>query len=90
MMFGLFMKKLVTDTSAEEIARVTAILEQKQIHFEVRTQRSRGSVGSGLDAGAYARGNLAMYKGASQPVFIYSVYVNPKDFHQARRLTAEV
>ncbi len=89
MFFGLFMKKLVTDTSAEEIARTTAVLERNNIHFEVRTQRSRGTIGSGMDAGAYARGNLAMYKGAAQPVFIYTVYVDPKDFQQARKLVAE-
>jgi len=85
-MLGLFMKKLITDTSAEEIARVTDLLEQNAIRFEVRTTRSRGSIGSGMDAGAYARGNLAMYKGASQPVFVYAVYVNRKDFEQARQL----
>ena len=86
-MFTLFMKKLAVDTSAEEIRRTTTILEKNNLKYEIRTTRSRGSIGSAIDAQTYANANLAMYKGASQPAFIYSVYVKPKDFDQARKLT---
>lgn len=88
-MFGLFLKKLVIDTSAEEIRRTTTILEQNNIKYEVRTTRSRGTIGSGIDAHTYARANLAMYKEAAQPSFIYSVYVKRKDYDQARKLISE-
>jgi len=88
-MLGLFLKRLAIDTSAEEIRRITTILEQNSLHYEVRTARSRGSIGSGLDAHSYARANLAMYKGASQPAFIYSVYVRRKDYDLARKLMLE-
>ena len=86
-MFGLFMKKLAVDTSAEEIRRTTTILEKNNLKYEIRTTRTRGTIGSALDARSYANANLAMYKGASQPSFIYSVYVKPKDYDRARKLT---
>lgn len=87
-MFGLFLKKLATDTSAEEIRRITSILEKNNLKFEVRTTRTRGTIGSGIDAHAYARANLALYKGASQPSFIYAVYVRRKEIDKARKLIA--
>lgn len=85
-MFGLgfLLKKLVTDTSAEEIRRITSILEQNKIPYEVRTTRARGTIGSAFDAQSYAAGNLAMYKGSSQPTFIYTVYVQRRYYYNAR------
>lgn len=88
-LFGLLMKKLVVDTSAEEIRRTTDILEQNNVHYEVRTTRTRGTIGSAFDAATYARANLALYKGAPQPSFIYTVYVDRKDLTHARKLLAE-
>lgn len=85
-MFGLFMKKLAVDTSAEEIRRTTTILEKNNVKYEIRTTRTRGSIGSAIDAQTYANANLAMYKGASPPSFIYTVYVKPKDFDRAKKL----
>jgi hypothetical protein len=85
-MFTFFKKKLATDTSAEEIKRITTILEKNKVKYEVRTIRGRGSVGSGLDAHAYASGNLSMYKGASEPIFIYTIHVNLKEYDLARKL----
>ena len=80
------MKKLVTDISAEEIRRATTVLEQNGIKYEIRTMRTRGLIGSALDAGSYAQGNISMYRGAPQPTFIYSVYVNRKSYAHARKL----
>lgn len=88
-MLGLFMKKLVIDTSAEEIRRVTTVLEQNDIKYEIRTLRARGTVGSSIDAASYARANLSLYKGASQPSFIYYVYVRRRDYERARELMLE-
>jgi len=85
-MFGLFMRRLAVDTSAEEIKRIETILQQNNIKYEVRSERSRGTIGMGLDAAAYARANLPMYQGASQPTFIYYVYVNRKDYQRAKKL----
>jgi hypothetical protein len=82
-----FMKKLIIDTSAEEIAKVTTTLEQNNLKYEIRTIRTRGTVGSAIDARSYAQANIAMYKGASQPGFVYYVYVKPKDYERARILT---
>ena len=85
-MFGLFMRRVAVDTSAEGIKRIETILQGNNIHHEVRSERSRGTIGMGLDAAAYARANLALYKGASEPTFIYSVYVNLKDYKRAKKL----
>ena len=82
-MFVLFKKKLVVDTSAEEIRRTTTILEQNKIPYELRTTRSRGSITSAIDARTYASANIAMYKGASQPTFVYTVYVKRKFYDRA-------
>ncbi|MBN1371176.1 MAG: hypothetical protein JW987_04380 [Anaerolineaceae bacterium] len=80
------MRRLTVDTSTEGIKRISTILDQNSIKYEVRSERSRGTIGMGLDAAAYARANLAMYKGASDPTFIYSVYVNLKDYKRAKKL----
>lgn len=85
-MFTFLLKRLLIDTSSEEIRRVTTILEQNQIKYEMRTIRSRGSIGTGMDAMSYARSNVAMYKGSSQPTFVYYVYVRRKDFQRALEL----
>ena len=83
-MMSLFKKKLVTDTSGEEIRRVTTNLEKFRIKYEIRTARPRGLIGSALDAQTYARANLAIYKGAPDPIFVYTVYVGRRDYQHAR------
>jgi len=80
------MRKLAVDTSAEGINRISAILKQNNIYYDVRSERSRGTIGSGLDAASYARANLPLYYGASQPTFVYSIFVNFKDYKRARKL----
>jgi len=85
-MFALLRKRIVVDTSSEEIRRVTTILEKHKIKFDIRSKRTRGSIGSALDAGSYARSNIAMYKGASAPPVVYLVYVRRKDYDHAYEL----
>lgn len=85
-MLNPFMKKITTDTSSEEIARVKSILTENNIKFIINTIRSRGSIGSGFDANAYARSNLSLYNQGVQPTFIYTIYVKRKDFDQAWKL----
>ena len=82
-MFTLFKKKIATDTSSEEIRRITTLLDQNQIKYELRTIRSRGTIGSAFDAASYARSNIALYKGSSAPSFVYHVYVKRKDYERA-------
>ena len=43
-------KELMTDSSAEELARVKEALKAKDIEFEVKTMRSRGTIGNAMDA----------------------------------------
>lgn len=85
-LFFAFMKKVATDTNSQEIARVTSLLDQHQIKYKIHTVRTRSNVGMAFDAGSYARANLAMYKGSSQPSFVYFVYVSRKDYTRARKL----
>ena len=77
------MKKLATDTSAEEISRIKTILAQNNLKFEIWT--TRGRTGSDFDSHVYLKSNPVMNI-APEPVFIYSVYVNRKDYARARQL----
>lgn len=81
-----FKKRILVDISSEEARRVTSILDEHKIKYELRTKRPRGSIGTALDARAYGRGNLAMYKGAGAPMFVYMVYVKRKDYDRAHQL----
>jgi len=83
-MFVLFMKKLATDTSAEEFSRIKSILVQNKIKYEITT--IRGRTGSDRDAHTNLRSNPVAYNMVRDPMFIYSVYVKHKDFALARQL----
>lgn len=85
-MFVLFKKRIVVDTSSEEITRIANILEENDIPYELRTRRERGFFGTFFDAQSYARANISMYKGSVQPAFIYMVYVKRRDVARARDL----
>ena len=87
-MLILFMKKLATDTSAEEIGRIKTILVQNKLKLEVWT--SRGRTGSERDSHTYLRSNPVMYGIAPEPVFIYTIYVRRKDYARARQLVLGV
>ena len=83
-MLILFMKKLATDTSAEEISRIKTVLGQNNIKLEVWT--SRGRTGSERDSHIYLKSMPVMNGIAPEPVFIYTVYVRRKDYARARQL----
>ncbi|MDT8381856.1 MAG: hypothetical protein RQ728_06330 [Brevefilum sp.] len=82
-MFAFLKKRIVVDLSGEEIRRVTNLLDQQAIKYELRTKRTRGSIGTALDSRSYAASNIAMYKGASTPPVVYMVYVNRSDYAKA-------
>ncbi len=86
MIFTIFMKRLIVDTSSETIRRVTTLLDENEIKYTLKTIRPRGAIGTGLDASSYARANVSMYKGSTQPNFVYSVYVNRRDYDRAAAL----
>ena len=85
-MFVFFKKKILVDISNESVTKAIAILEKHGIKYELRTRRSRGSVGTRLDAMSYARSNISMYKGSAMPDFVYIIYVKRKDFARAKAL----
>ena len=85
-MFALLKKKIAVDTNSEAIRKITTLLEDYQIKYEIRTVRSRGVLGMGMDAQSYARSNIAVYKGSSQPQFVYTVYVRLRDVVRAKQL----
>ncbi len=82
-MFIFLKKRIVVDTSGEEIRRVTNLLDQHSIKYELRTKRTRGSIGTALDSRSYAASNIAMYKGSSTPPVVYMVYVKRSDYAKA-------
>jgi len=83
-MFTLFMKKLATDTSAEEIGRIKTILVKNNLKFEVMI--ARGRTGAMRDNHVYLKSSPVMYGIAPEPVFIYTVYVRRKDYARAKQL----
>lgn len=86
---SLFMKKLATDTSAEEIRKITDKLKAANVHYQLVTDRSRGSVGSFADARAYAKSNMAMYKFSNKPSMVYHVFVRRKNYSGAKDLISK-
>ncbi|HOA21709.1 MAG TPA: hypothetical protein PKL82_04385 [Anaerolineaceae bacterium] len=82
-------KKLIADTSSAEIRRIEDILKHEKISYRLQTQRTRGALGSYIDARSYAASNIALYKGSQQPSFVYAIYVRPKDFKRAQALIAQ-
>ena len=76
-------KELMTDSSAEELARVKEVLKARDIEFEVKTIRSRGVIGNAIDSSAYARANLAFSRDRQNIDFVYKLYVRRKDFSAA-------
>jgi hypothetical protein len=76
-------KELMTDSSPEELARVKEALKAEDIEFEVRTLRSRGTIGNSMDAASYARANLAFSRDRQNISFVYRLYVRRCDYDRA-------
>ena len=76
-------KELMTDNSAEELARVKEALKAQGIEFEVKTIRSRGTIGNAMDAASYARANLAFSRDRQNIDFVYRLYVRRQDYAAA-------
>lgn len=83
--------KLMTDTSAMELNRVTDILRNNKIQYDVVTKKSSSVFGMGIHAsmsvntvgyGAGARAKDFI----GEITYIYIVYVRRKDFEQAKTL----
>jgi hypothetical protein len=85
-MFVFLKKRILVDTNNESVTKALAVLEKHHIKYDVRTIRSRGVLGTAMDAGSYARSNIAMYKESSQPGFVYMVYVKRSDYLKAKHL----
>jgi hypothetical protein len=85
-MFTFLKKRILVETNNESVTKALAALDKNKIKYELRTSRSRGVIGSTFDAQSYARSNISMYKGSSQPSFIYMVYVKRKDYLRAKKL----
>ncbi len=78
-MFVIFKKRIVVDTSAEEIRPIPTVLEQNNIKYEIQTKRTCGFIGTAIDVRTYASANLPMYKEAKSPSMVYVAWVNRKD-----------
>lgn len=58
-------------------------LEENDIHYEIRTKRSRGVTGLAIDSRYHARINQPLYKGSRQLSYVYMIYVRRKDYDRA-------
>lgn len=75
-------KKILTSSSMEDLGHFKMILSQNAIPYSVKTIRSRGAIGSMMDARAYQRFNLP-YQDAHTALFVYYVYVRRRDAARA-------
>ena len=85
-MFVLFKKRILVETNNESVTKALTVLEKNNIKYELRTIRTRGVFGTAFDAQSYARSNISMYKGSSQPGFVYMVHVKRRDYLRAKHL----
>jgi hypothetical protein len=73
-------KKLMCDSSPEELARVKASMKNAGIPFTVKTIKSRGILGMSVDSKVYGTYNQPY---ADRTTFVYYLYVRKKDYNTA-------
>ena len=87
-MINLFnRKKLIADTSSEEVNRIISLLKSHNIHYEIITKRSQSpiemsfhaNIGNKLGNGDYKTTEYCLGK----ITFVYIIYVNKKDYLDA-------
>ncbi len=79
-------KKLVTDSSSQEIARVRGVLEENGIDFYTETKRNANIVLEGNYARMAASRGMA-YSSMRGPVdYTYTIWVKKKDYDRAEKL----
>lgn len=83
-------KKLLTDVSSEEIARVIEILKQNHLEYEIVSKRNQSTYAMharaqhGIRAGF---GDARVVSDCIGPVsFVYHIYVRGKDLAKAQNL----
>ena len=90
MMTFLTRRKLLTDTSSMEIARVTDILKQNNIKYELITKKDQSTFGSIVHTsmGASVGNGGAFSHSQSNGItnFVYHIYVSLRDLSKAEDL----
>lgn len=83
-------KKLLTDTSSIEIARVTTILKEHHISYDIVTKKSQSTFSNMAHASmsnTIGHGAAASYNDiVGEVFFIYHIYVRRKDYEKAKRI----
>lgn len=87
-MFALFLKKLITDTSAEEIGRIKLILERSGIRYKIIT--AEGKIRLGSESHVYIKANPVIHNIAPEPTIIYKLYVRHKDYDRTLKMIREI
>ncbi len=77
-MLSIIRRKLITETSSEEIARVCDLLKRNKVPYDVKTVRNRGSLKSALDIRDYAKANIAYGHFDANNSFTYSDFVKDR------------
>ena len=82
--------KLLTDSSAMEIARITEILKQNNIEYECVTKKNESSIGTmvhGSMGASVGGGGAFTFSQSAGPVsYVYHVFVSKKNFERANML----
>ena len=76
-------KKLLVESSGQEVARVRGVLEEKGIEFLTVTKRNSNIMIDGKSAMMAAGKGLGYASMSGQAQYIYFIYVKRKDFDRA-------
>lgn len=79
-------KKLLVESSGQEIARVRGVLEEKGIEFLTVTKRNSNVMFDGKASMMAAGKGLGYSAMAGPALYIYFIYVKRKDFDRALEL----
>lgn len=78
-------KKLLTDTSAEQLVNTKSKLDRAGITYFVKTKTSRSALGRGIDARIIMR-TPTMYRVDPPVTYVYYLYVKRKEYERAKQV----
>lgn len=82
----IYNKRLLVDTSAEELARVKDLLDRANIKYYVRTVKNTPIILQATHAAYYKTYNMSYSPEKDHVKYVYYLYVKKKDFKRASEI----
>ena len=79
-------KKLLTDTSSEEIANVREYLEINKIQYNLNTKRNSNIVLDTIHSDMAYKARLPYSYTEGPKIYYYTIYVRKKDYSRAKKI----